>query len=168
MPVHRQVHSFVSAPARGKLLPGLAVAAILLGGCGSTSVTAGSTPTAAPSSASPVSGPQQVSLSEWKVDVPTAIKAGKVTFTIKNAGSIEHELLVFNSDLDASGYPTAASGDIQEDGAGITKLSDGDNVAAGGSQDRIVDLSKPGKYLFVCNLPGHFPQGMSRSVIVTA
>src|SRR5438270_226734 len=46
------------------------------------------------------------------------------------------------------------------DAAGITKVSDGDNLDAGGSQSRAVDLSQPGTYSFVCNLPGHFRSGM--------
>ncbi len=95
------------------------------------------------------------------------IKAGKVSFTIINAGAAPHELLVFKSKLEPSAYPTNSAGSIKEEGAGITLLSDGDNIDPGGSQARTVDLRVPGKYLFVCNIPGHFKAGMFTLVTVT-
>jgi uncharacterized cupredoxin-like copper-binding protein len=108
-----------------------------------------------------------VSLAEWKVDAPTSLKAGQVALKISNGGTIEHELLVFKTDLAAAQYPTDNDGNIKEDGAGITKVSDGDNIAAGGSQDRTVDLTQPGKYLFMCNIPTHFKLGMVKVITVT-
>jgi uncharacterized cupredoxin-like copper-binding protein len=145
------------APALAVLLAGLA-------GCGSTAVAPPSPPAGTSSAAS---GTPQVTLSEFKVDAPTTLKAGQVSLKITNGGSMEHELLVFKSDLDPSQYPTDSDGNIQEDGAGITKDSDGDNITPGNSQQRTVDLSKPGKYLFLCNLPSHFKQGMATVVTVT-
>ena len=76
-----------------------------------------------------------------------------------------HELLVFKSDLDPSAYPTDAAGDIKEKGAGVNLVSDGDNIDPAGSQTRSIDLA-PGMYLFVCNIPGHFKQGMFTVVTV--
>jgi uncharacterized cupredoxin-like copper-binding protein len=131
-------------------------------------------PTSAPSaspvtsaaalSASPSSG-ATVSLTEWKVTVGGTIKSGKTDLTITNVGVAPHELLVFKSDLDPSAYPTDAAGDIKEEGAGVTLVSDGDNIDPAGTQARTVDLA-PGKYLFVCNIPGHFKQGMFTVVTV--
>jgi hypothetical protein len=149
--------------------------ALLSAGC----ATAGSAPTftfappAAPSptgqptstpTASPASG-QTVSLTEWKVTVGGTIKSGKTDLTITNTGVAPHELLVFKSDLDPPAYPTDPAGDIKEKGAGVSLVSDGDNVDPAGSQTRSIDLA-PGKYLFVCNIPGHFKQGMFTVVTV--
>jgi uncharacterized cupredoxin-like copper-binding protein len=120
-------------------------------------------PTSTPT-ASPASG-QTVSLTEWKVTVGGTIKSGKTDLTITNTGVAPHELLVFKSDLDPSAYPTDAAGDIKEKGAGVTLVSDGDNIDPAGSQTRSIDLA-PGKYLFVCNIPGHFKQGMFTVVTV--
>ncbi len=111
-------------------------------------------------------GTQTISLSEWKVAVASTMKAGPTSFTITNMGTTPHELLVFKSDLDPSAYPTDAAGDIKETGAGVILVSDGENIELGGSQPRTVDLS-PGKYVFVCNIPGHFKQGMFTVVTVT-
>ena len=106
-----------------------------------------------------------VSLTEWKVTVVGAIKSGKTDLTITNAGAAPHELLVFKSDLKPSAYPTDAAGDIKEEGPGVKLVSDGDNIDPAGTQTRSVDLA-PGKYLFVCNIPGHFKQGMFTVVTV--
>jgi len=75
-------------------------------------------------------------------------------------------LLVFKSNLEPSAYPVDAAGDIEEDGAGVALLSDGDNIEPGASQVRAIDLT-PGTYLFVCNIPGHFKAGMFTVVSVT-
>lgn len=94
-----------------------------------------------------------------------AMHAGKADLTIQNNGTVPHELLIFKSDRDPGAYPTDAAGDIKEVGGGVSLVSDGDNIDPGGTQTRSVDL-KPGKYLFVCNIPGHFKQGMYEIVIV--
>lgn len=121
---------------------------------------------AATATAATTAAGQSIVLTEWKVAVPTTMKAGPADFSITNSGTIEHELLVFKSDLDPSAYPKDSAGGIDEEGAGVSLISDGDNIAIGGSQPRTVDLSKPGKYLFVCNIPGHFQAGMFTVVTV--
>ncbi len=116
-------------------------------------------------SSSPASG-QTVSLSEWKVIVASTIKSGATDFTITNDGVDPHEFLIFKSELDPTAYPTDAAGDVQEEGAGVTLVSDGENIDPGGSQTRTVDLA-PGRYVFLCNIAGHFKQGMFSVVTVT-
>src|SRR4029077_14455972 len=100
-----------------------------------------------------------VDLTEWKVTVAGTIKSGKTDLTISNTGVAPHELLIFKSDRAPSAYPTDAAGNIKEKGAGVTLVSDGDNIDPAGTQARSIDLA-PGTYLFVCNIPGHFKQGM--------
>lgn len=89
------------------------------------------------------------------------------TFTISNSGTTPHELLVFKSDLAPSAYPTNSAKGIDEEATGVTLVSDGDNIDPGGSQTRTVDLTVPGTYLFVCNIPGHFMEGMYTVVVVS-
>ena len=102
-------------------------------------------------------------LNEWNVHTPTHLVAGKYTYTITNTGSMEHEMLVMKTDLAPTALPMKG-GDIDEDA--LPPLSDGPNIPAGRSQTRSIDLSKSGTYLFVCNLPGHFAQGMYTYVTV--
>jgi uncharacterized cupredoxin-like copper-binding protein len=129
-----------------------------------SAATASPIASAAAPSASAATG-ASVSLTEWKVTVTGTIKSGKTDLTITNAGATPHELLVFKSDLKPSAYPTDPAGDIKEEGAGVKLVSDGDNIDPTGTQTRTVDLA-PGKYLFVCNIPGHFKQGMFTAVTV--
>jgi uncharacterized cupredoxin-like copper-binding protein len=149
------------------ILGGVAGAALVAGlaACGSNAAT--STAPQSSSSSAPVSGDQTATLSEWKIVVPTSIKAGKVNFKIVNAGTIEHEMVVFKADLDLAAYPTDDAGALKEEDPSITKASDGENIAAGASEQRTIDLSKPGRYLFVCNLPTHFKLGMATIVTVS-
>jgi uncharacterized cupredoxin-like copper-binding protein len=129
----------------------------------SPSPSAAASATAVPSS---VAAKQTISLYEWKVIAPTTLKAGTTTFTISNFGAVPHELLVFKSSLAPAAYPTDPAGNIKEEGAGVKLLSDGDNIDPAGSQVRAIDLA-PGTYLFVCNIAGHFKQGMFTTVTVT-
>ena len=119
-----------------------------------------------PASASPSPDANVITLSEWKVSLPSTIKAGKVTFAIDNAGIAEHELIGFRSNLAPGKFPMV-KGDVNEDGNGIVQVTDGDNIAPGGAQTRTIDLTKPGTYVFMCNIPGHFQQGMYQVVTVT-
>jgi hypothetical protein len=129
-----------------------------------TAPTASPLASASAVSASPASG-GTISLTEWKVTVAGTIKSGKTDVTISNLGTVPHELLVFKSDRAPSAYPTDAAGNIKEEGAGVALVSDGDNIDPAGSQTRTIDLA-PGKYLFVCNIAGHFKQGMFSVVTV--
>jgi uncharacterized cupredoxin-like copper-binding protein len=118
----------------------------------------------------PSSGQQAyvpAALSEWHIAAPTTISAGSVILEAGNFGTIQHELLVFKSDLAPSQFPVDANGNIVEDGPGITLVSDADNIDPGGTQTRTVDLTSPGTYLFVCNIPGHFKAGMYSTLTVT-
>jgi uncharacterized cupredoxin-like copper-binding protein len=114
----------------------------------------------------PASG-TAIYVSEWSVGLPTSMLAGQANFSITNIGTIQHELLVFKSDLKPSAFPVDGKGNIIEDGPGITLVSRGDKIDPGATQSRIVDLTQPGTYLFVCNIPGHFKSGMFRVVTVT-
>ena len=93
--------------------------------------------------------------------------AGQANFSITNIGTIQHETLVFKSDLTPTAHPVDSKGNIIEDGPGINLVSDGDKIDPGKTQTRTVGLTQPGTYLFVCNIPGHFKAGMFTVVTVT-
>jgi uncharacterized cupredoxin-like copper-binding protein len=132
----------------------------------SVAPTAAAIASTAPASASPAIAPT-VDLTEWSVTVAGTIKAGKTRITSTNTGVAQHELLVFKSDLDPSAYPVDAAGNIKEEGAGVKLVSDGANIDPAGTQVRLLNLA-PGKYLFLCNIPGHFKAGMFTVVTVVA
>ena len=123
----------------------------------------------APSSAAPSgsAAAATIQIGEWMVTMPTQVKAGMVSYTIQNTGAVVHELIGFRSTLDPVAYPRKPNGDVNEEGKGITSATDGPNLDPGTTQTRTIDLTTPGKYTFMCNLPGHFVQGMYIVVTVT-
>lgn len=115
--------------------------------------------------AAPATAPT-ATLTEFKVSTPTDVSAGKYTYTILNHGTVQHEMLVFHTTLDPAHLPLGPDGNIAEDAPGLNKISDGDNIDPGKGQTRTIDLSQPGTYVFVCNLPGHYRNGMFTQVTV--
>jgi uncharacterized cupredoxin-like copper-binding protein len=178
--------SSAGAPSYTFAPPAAAVGPTASAGAASLAPSSGSpavAPSSAPASASaspveasvaPSGGPIGVAaagtaiyVSEWSVGVPTSMVAGQANFSITNIGTIQHELLVFKSALPASALPLDSKGNIIEDGPGVNLVSDGDNIDPGKTQTRTVDLTQPGTYLFVCNIPGHFKAGMFSVVTVS-
>ena len=147
------------SPRRFAALPGLILVAAFAG-CGAPGV-------ADQASAATGSAGTAIVLTNFKVSgVPETLAAGKLTVSITNKGVGDHELLVFKSDLEPSQYPVDATGKVLEEDPGIAKVSDDGNISMGKSQQRTINLTAPGKYLFFCNLPGHFKYGMYRVVTV--
>ena len=107
-----------------------------------------------------------VGLNEWKIDVPDSIAHGIVTLALTNKGKEIHEFVVFRTDLAVANLPLDAEGGVDEKGAGVTLVDEHENLKPGTGADLKVDLP-PGKYVFVCNMLGHFTHGMAKQVIVT-
>jgi uncharacterized cupredoxin-like copper-binding protein len=96
-----------------------------------------------------------VTLSEFKVSAtPKSVSAGKVTFTVKNKGHLEHEMVVIKtstaaSKLKVSGNRASAKGSVGEV----------EDIAGGKSKKLTLNLKK-GHYVLLCNIPGHYKGGM--------
>jgi uncharacterized cupredoxin-like copper-binding protein len=115
---------------------------------GTTTHQSTTTPTATtPPATTTAPKPQATTIepveTEFKIALPsTQLKAGKITFLVKNEGNIPHDLAV------------KETGDK-------TKL-----IPAGGSAELTVTL-KPGKYELYCTVPGHEAAGMKLEITVT-
>ena len=97
---------------------------------------------------------------------PPTVKGGLVDFTVANAGPSAHEFLIFRADQTPDALPTGSDGRVDEASDQITKVFDsGDNIAANGSKVFHTALT-PGKYVMVCNLPGHYKAGMHEAFTV--
>ena len=100
------------------------------------------TTTAAAKPAKPQATTVNVSETEFKISLPsTTLKAGKVTFDVKNTGKIAHDLAI-------KGGPKTKE------------------IQPGGSAQLVATL-KPGKYHLYCSLPGHEQAGMKLDVTVS-
>lgn len=92
----------------------------------------------------------------------TSVAAGKVTFTLKNSGNRQHELIVLKTDTAFDALTVGADNKVSED-ASVGEISETD---AGKTGTLTVDL-KPGKYVLVCNIEKHYGQGMRIAFTVT-
>ena len=111
-----------------------------------------------------VQAPAKVSvvLKEWKLIPSSArIRAGKVTFVVKNAGALEHEFVVLRTD--AHHHALAVKG-----GEAVETGLKGEIERVSPGQQRTITLNlKAGKYVLICNLLGHYKAGQYAALRVS-
>ena len=94
------------------------------------------------------------------------VKAGKIDFEVSNdSGNMVHEMLVVkvNSFNEALPYNPKKASVIEDQTNDFGEVSE---LEPGKSGSLTVDL-KPGKYLLVCNMPGHYMSHMYTDLLVT-
>ncbi len=91
-----------------------------------------------------------------KVD-PGSVPAGPVTFTVKNTGTTEHEMVVMKTDTAPEELSLRANDPdkVEEEGM-IDELEEFDE---GLTEEFNLDL-EPGTYVLVCNIAKHYARGM--------
>jgi len=151
----------------------LAIAAIFAAGCGGdddTTTTEAENETAAAAEGGSGSSGSALAIEMGDFffapsDVTT--QAGSTTIEAPNKGSVEHELVLFKTDIDPADLPTEANGEVDEEKLDEVAEEAGEiaDVEAGQTGAEEFDL-KPGKYVMFCNLPGHYAQGMYGTVTV--
>ena len=101
-----------------------------------------------------------VSLSEWSVRPSTAmVKAGSVTFTIKNDGATDHQFVVIYTQRSPDALVVGQEMyDVDEAASGML-IGKFRSFGPGKMESGVFELSR-GKYVLICNLPGHYRQGM--------
>jgi len=124
------------------------------GGEATPTETAEPTPSA---TVAPGAAEVAVSLGEWFVQAdPDSAAAGALGFNTKNDGAVAHELVVVKSDLAPDALPQAAG--LVDEGQ-VEVIGRLDQIAGGASGVLAADL-QPGKYVLICNIPGHYGLGM--------
>ncbi|HKE77968.1 MAG TPA: multicopper oxidase domain-containing protein, partial [Solirubrobacteraceae bacterium] len=91
----------------------------------------------------------------WVKADTTTLNAGHVHIAVKNTGATTHGLAI------VADPPKAAGGMLDES----TFLVKGKELAPGASETVMADL-KPGRYEFVCFMPGHFAAGQKLPFVV--
>jgi uncharacterized cupredoxin-like copper-binding protein len=109
-----------------------------------------------------------VSLSEWKITGPAGaalgpLKAGEIKFDVHNDGTTQHEFVVIKTDADVASLPIEES-KVNEEAAGESP-GEADDIDPAQAKDATMRL-EPGKYVFICNVPGHYQSGMRGQLIV--
>ena len=102
--------------------------------------------------------------------------SGTVTFVVKNSGTIDHELIVLQTDVPFDQLPVVDGGDPPAPvSAGADKVSEDTNVGEtgdpnlkpGDTRTFTIKNMKPGHYVLVCNLAKHYGMGMRAAFTVT-
>ncbi|MDQ1395986.1 MAG: hypothetical protein QOG64_1245 [Acidimicrobiaceae bacterium] len=105
---------------------------------------------------------------EFKIGVNNkSVAAGHIPVRSENHGAIAHELVAFRTDLSEADLPLVDDGTkVDEEGAGITHLDpEAENILPDTAKDITIVL-RPGRYVFLCNLPTHYKSGMHAVVDV--
>ena len=93
--------------------------------------------------------------------------AGDITFDVTNDAEQTHEFVVLKTDIAEDALPTDDAGDVDEAGdPGIELVDEIEDIAAGDTPSLTVTLDA-GSYVLICNLPGHYRQGMHSSFTVS-
>lgn len=89
--------------------------------------------------------------------------AGTVTFSVKNSGAMEHELVVLRTDVaeDKIAPDADEPGKVEEEG----NLGESGDLAAGDTKEFTLQLPA-GTYVLICNEIGHYQLGMHVAFVV--
>ena len=128
------------------------MAGVLLAGCGASgSATARVIP---------------VSEGDFQINAPTHLPAGEYTLRVHNEGPTEHELIVVRSGGRA--LPMRADGlTVSEEALQNREAGALEPGVPGSVRDLKVQL-QPGRYVFFCNMEGHYMAGMHTELVVSA
>ena len=107
------------------------------------------------------------SVQEWSVGISAnEAYAGDVKFTMTNAGSIPHEFIVVKTDYKPGEIPLGANNRFDEEGEGVEAVGEIPEWAVGTTESVTLNL-KPGAYQVLCNIAGHYKNGMYKPLTVT-
>jgi uncharacterized cupredoxin-like copper-binding protein len=92
------------------------------------------------------------------------VKAGTVTFEVTGSpdSNTTHELVVLKTDLPDDRLPVQKQ---QVAESRFKKMGEVEDIAPGKSKRLTLKLS-PGRYVLICNRPGHYSMGMHASLVV--
>ena len=102
-----------------------------------------------------------VSMTEFEFTMPSgSIPAGDVTFSATNEGESVHEIEVFTvpEGVDATSLEVVDNV-ADTESAGLEVVDEIEDIAPSTTANLTVSLD-PGTYALMCNLPGHYAEGM--------
>jgi uncharacterized cupredoxin-like copper-binding protein len=107
-----------------------------------------------------------VTVSDFKVEPAETSAGGELTFDITNDAEQTHEFVIFKTDLAPDALPVGDDGDVEEEGEGVEHIGEIEAITVGSTQSLTVSLDA-GNYVFICNRPGHYEQGMHAAFTVS-
>jgi uncharacterized cupredoxin-like copper-binding protein len=107
-----------------------------------------------------------VTLADYSVTLDsTSLSAGDVTFDVTNDAGQVHEFVVVKTELAEDALPLDDGGDVDEEATEISPVDEIEDIEPGTSPSLAVTL-EAGSYVALCNLPGHYGQGMHAAFTV--
>jgi uncharacterized cupredoxin-like copper-binding protein len=107
------------------------------------------------------------SVQEWAVGVSAhEAKAGDVTFTMKNAGTIAHEFIIVKTDFALGEIPLGDNNRFDEEGEGVMVPGEIPEWEPGTTGTVTLKLDA-GNYQLLCNIAGHYKNGMYTQLTVS-
>ncbi len=105
-------------------------------------------------------------VSEWAIEVSASkAKAGEVIFAIANFGTIQHEFLVTKTSFEPGKIPLGENNRFDEELEGIEVIDEIPEWPVNEAKVLKIDL-EPGTYELLCNIEGHYVNGMHHTFIV--
>jgi uncharacterized cupredoxin-like copper-binding protein len=106
--------------------------------------------------------PVQVTLRNFKIEVPAVIPTGAVTFVVHGAGPTLHEFNVARSDLSPKHLPLADDDTVDDtkNTPHFTWIAQVEGIDVGDTKTLTTNIA-PGHYVFYCNMDGHYMADMS-------
>ena len=112
------------------------------------------------------SGGVGVTLADFSVTPDeNSASAGDITFDVTNDAEQSHEFVVIKTDLAEDQLPLDDEG-VDESADGVEVVDEIEDVGGGSEQSLTVNLDA-GSYVLICNLPGHYAQGMHAAFTVS-
>jgi uncharacterized cupredoxin-like copper-binding protein len=101
---------------------------------------------------------------DFKISAPARLPAGETVLRADNRGPDAHELIVAR--IGSSGLPMRTDGlTLDEDALQRSEVGALEPGSPGSQRDLAVKLT-PGRYVFFCNMAGHYMGGMHAEVVV--
>ena len=137
-------------------LASVAAAAIALSACGDDDDKSSSTPTDDSATTTTTISASEFAFAPATIDA----KAGEIRIALRNDGRFPHELEIIKTDkapdaLEVKGKRAVVEGDVGEI----------ETIQGGESKTGTFDLDA-GSYIYICNIPGHYEDGMHGKLTV--
>ncbi len=158
---------------------GAGVLALALAGCGggdtktetqgldTSTTSAETTSTQTTPAASPGATARTVTMSDFKFTPQDATApAGEIKLTAPNTGKAPHELVLVKFGGDPGKLPTQAGGEANEGAFPESALPGEIGETEPGASGTLTVTLPAGKYVMLCNVPGHYKAGMYGTLIV--
>jgi uncharacterized cupredoxin-like copper-binding protein len=114
----------------------------------------------------PVGATVDVRERNFAIDAPASVAApGMIDLRVNNRGPSTHEFVVVRTDLPADRLPIGPDG-LSVDEDALARVGEINDVPIWTTRSLELSLS-PGRYVFFCNLEGHYLGGMYASIVVS-